>query len=133
MTLQAVEPSRVTIDKERRYSWCPAPDLPSWCSVPGCSSTFKLQKHHIVRRSATGGPLNFITIDNLVIQNVCMLCREHHGMVTGSVGGHRLWIIYESGEGWQVYKHGSFPPGGTTSKGGTTWIWVGALRMGNRE
>lgn len=132
MTLQPVEPSRIILDK-RRYVWCTAPDLPNWCAMPGCSSTFKLQKHHIVRRSATGGPLDYVTIDGLVTQNVCNLCREHHQMVTGSVGGHKLWILFEDGC-WQVYKPGySDDQDCRISKGGSTWIKVGALRMGNHR
>lgn len=120
MTLQAVEPVRMTIDP-RRYTWCTTPDLPNWCSIPGCSSTFKLQKHHIVRRSATGGPLDYITIDGLVVQNVCMLCREHHQQITGGVGGHKLWIAWDSGK-WRIYQPGD-----------GAWVWTGDLRMGNRE
>src|SRR5687768_11810615 len=102
MTLQAVEPTRVTIDS-RNYDWCIEPSLPGRCAIPFCLSQFKLQKHHIVRRSATGGPRDFVTIDGLVVQNVCMLCREHHGMITGELGGHKLWIIYEQ-HAWQIYR-----------------------------
>lgn len=132
LTLQSIEPNRMTLDP-RRYSWCTAPELPDWCAIPGCSSTFRLQKHHIVRRSATGGPLNYVTIDGLVVQNVCMLCREHHTMLTGSIGGHKLWITWEIGK-WQVYSPGLASPGRSISrKDGASWIWVGALRMGNHE
>lgn len=131
MTLQAVEPVRVTIDPQR-YSWCPPLVLPEQCSIPGCTSSFRLEKHHIVRRSATGGPTDYITIDGLVVTNVCMLCREHHAMVTGEIGGHKLWII-RGARDWIVVKPG--PPGeyGPVSKDGTTWVWVGPLRAGNLE
>ena len=130
MTLQSVEMTRITIDP-RRYVWCTEPELTPYCAIPGCTSTFRLQKHHIVRRSATGGPLDYVTIDGLVIQNVCMLCREHHTMLTGSVGGHKLWIVYESGEGWQVYRPGNEHVYQIKSKGNLPWVRVGALRTSN--
>ena len=130
MTMQAIEPSRMTIDP-RRYVWCTTPEFTSWCAIPGCHSTFKLQKHHIVRRSATGGPLDYITVDGIVVQNVCMLCREHHTELTGSLGGHKLWIVYE--QGWQVYVPGySIHEDHRVAKDGSTWLRVGKLRMGNR-
>lgn len=132
MTLQAVEPTRVTIDPQR-YVWCTAPELTRWCAMPGCTNTFRLQKHHIVRRTATGGPLDYVTIDGLVVQNVCMLCREHHEKITGSIGGHRLWIVYEDDEGWQVFEPGYNGRHSRFTKGNTPWMKVGPLRQGNHE
>lgn len=99
--------------------------------MPGCTSTFKLQKHHILRRSATGGPTDYITIDGLVVANVCKLCREHHTMVTGGVGGHRLWIRRDW-DGWQVYGPSYVNSEGPRTKDGTVWQWVGPLR-GNHQ
>lgn len=127
MTLLPVEPVRVTLDP-RKYSWCPSPELTPWCAVPNCSSAFRLQKHHIYRRSAAGRPSDYITIDNLVVPNVCHLCRKHHSMVTGEIGGHKLWIIYD--EGWQVYRP-TRGLGRIISKDGTAWVRVGPLRSGN--
>lgn len=53
-------------------------------------------------------------------------------MITGGIGGHKLWIIYSS-KGWQVYKPGIAGITGPTSKDGTAWVWVGALRSGNHQ
>lgn len=132
MTLQAVEPTRITIDP-RRYEWCTAPELTDVCAIPGCDSKFRLEKHHIVRRSATGGPLDYITIDGLVIQNVCMLCREHHDNITGSIGGHKLWIAYGIG-GWQVYRPAySGDTGLLVDKNMKVWARIGPLRIDNAK
>lgn len=96
MTLAPVEPIRMTIDP-RRYVWCLAVDLKPICYAPNCQETWNLQKHHIVRRSATGGPLDYITIDQLVVQNVCMLCQFHHRQLTGLIGGHKAAIKWNNG------------------------------------
>lgn len=130
MTMQAVEPRRITIDK-RRYVWCIEPELSGTCAIPGCIDTFKLQKHHIVRRSATGGPLDHITIDDLVVQNVCMMCRKHHTQLTGSLGGHKLWVLFEEGA-WHVYYPGhKSEVDHRIAKDGSAWVSGGKLRMGN--
>jgi hypothetical protein len=121
----------MTIDP-RRYVWCTVPELPDWCAIPGCTNSFKLQKHHIVRRSATGGPLDYITIDGLVVQNICNLCREHHAEITGSLGGHKLWIVWERGR-WQVYRPGyDLYADVRRSKNGESWIRSGPLRIGKQ-
>lgn len=91
MTLLAVDPSRFTIDP-RRYTWSPAPDRSSVCQAPGCTERWQLQEHHIVPRSRTGGPLSWITVDGLVVENVCMLCQDHHDQITGLIGGHKAAI-----------------------------------------
>lgn len=131
MTLQSVEPTRMTIDS-RRYVWCTEPELSLVCDIPWCRSGFRLQKHHIVRRSATGGPLDYITIDGLVVQNVCMLCREHHDQITGSLNGHKLWIVWA--DGWQVYEQGyPYNSHWLVGKNGNTYIRVGQLQMSNHN
>lgn len=99
MTLLPVEPARLTIDP-RRYSWCAKPELQMFCSVPGCGVGFGLHTHHIVPRSQTGGPLDYVTIDGLVRVNVCKLCPQHHADLTSPVGGHRAMIRWVDGEGW---------------------------------
>ena len=108
----------MTIDS-RRYVWCIPPELSETCDAPGCTSTFRLQKHHIVRRSATGGPLDYITIDGLVVQNVCMLCREHHAQVTGLIGGHKAFIKWWDDSRWVWLK-----------KENSEWIFGGLLGGG---
>lgn len=138
MTLLPAEPARVTIDP-RRYSWCPPLVLDSVCYAPGCTEVWQIQRHHIVRRSNTGGPLDYITIGGLVVPNVCMLCRDHHDMVTGLVGGHRAWIRYETGEGWLWYRPtrsgvaawgGGARSGRILDKLGQEWVAVGPLGPG---
>lgn len=99
MTLMPVEPARLTIDP-RRYSWCPKLVLPGYCEVPGCGSTFRLDPHHIVPRSRTGGPLDYVTVDGVVIRNVCHLCRVHHDQLTSPLGGHQASIRFVESLGW---------------------------------
>lgn len=136
MTLPPVETSRMTIDP-RRYVWCVAPEYTGYCAIPGCNSKFRLEKHHIVRRSATGGPLDYITIDGLVVQNTTMLCREHHNMITGSIGGHKLWIVWQPPgmpACWHVFTPGYYEDKNyLIAKDGSTWVWLGMLRTANRQ
>ncbi|MGA2209920.1 MAG: HNH endonuclease signature motif containing protein, partial [Acidimicrobiales bacterium] len=70
------------------------------CVVPGCGRTFGLEYDHIVE-FAKGGPT---TLDNL-----CRLCRPHHGLKThkgyriSGGPGHWEWVgprrAREQGEG----------------------------------
>lgn len=127
MTLLAVEPVRLSLDP-RRYVWCVTVELKPVCYAPGCAIHFGLHKHHIVRRSQTGGPLDYVTIDGLVTQNVVNLCRVHHEAVTGAVGGHSGWIRHLAGLGWVWYSPApSGVPGAVTSKEGS-WVPVGFLK-----
>lgn len=99
MTLTLVEPARITLDP-RRYDWCPTVELPDLCCVPDCRSLWGLQRHHIIRRSATGGPLDYVTIDGVVVTNVARICSSHHDDLTSPVGGHRAAMAYSTGVGW---------------------------------
>lgn len=101
MTLLPVEPARVKVADD--YSWCSGPELPRWCQVPTCGSSLGLETHHIYPRSRTGGPRDFITVDGLVRQNVCMLCKIHHDQATGLVGGHRAAIRLAEWEGRECW------------------------------
>lgn len=98
MTLLPVEPTRITIDES--YEWCTEIVLPPWCQVPWCGSGWHTQKHHIVRRSHTGGPLDYITVDGVAVQNVFRLCQNCHSHLTSPVGGHRAMIRWFDSHGW---------------------------------
>lgn len=117
MTLRPVEPARVTIDP-RRYTWCPALERPSRCAVPGCPVTYRLEGHHVIPRSQTGGPLDYVTVDGVVLPNVVTLCREHHADVTGGLGGHRAAIRHEPDGPWVWF-----------TRDGEGWARVGPLRL----
>jgi hypothetical protein len=69
-------------------------ELAEVCAVPGCWQRPEQGSHHIVRRSDTAGPKNWVGIDGLVVPNRCRLCPEHHRMVTGGPGGHRARILW---------------------------------------
>lgn len=56
-------------------------------------------------RFKTGGPVRFVSIDGLVVDNLVGLCFDHHLAVTSDVGGHKAWVRWEDdaadwGGGW---------------------------------
>ena len=73
-----------------------------------------------MRRSDTAGPKDNIAIDGLVVPNLCLLCREHHLWVTGTLGGHKakiVWLDEPIGHWhWQ-------------EKAGGGWLGVGPLQI----
>lgn len=105
MTLMSVEDYRLgwpTYKNEGAY------ELTWECAVPGCGE-MGTEGHHIVPRSRTNGPRDFVTIDGLVVANKCRLCKRHHDHVTGEVGGHKgliRWTLFPSIEerfwGWYI-------------------------------
>ena len=66
------------------------------CAWAGCSSTFGLGAHHIVRR-ANGGL-------RLLILNGVELCTEHHGVVEAAKGTERYDRMMEILIGKDVYQ-----------------------------
>lgn len=105
------------------------------CAMPKCGEWHGLQHHHVVRRSELGGAYRWVVVNGVVLLNERMLCRHHHDMVTGMVGGHRAWIRYLEGEGWAWYArapHGlspvASPPAVVLDKLGGAWLLVGPLR-----
>lgn len=70
-----------------------------------CPSMLGLQWHHIVRRSATGGPVDWIAVDGLVLWNKLRVCIHCHERINNH--GIRLW--YEDGEGWSVWVSIAYP------------------------
>lgn len=129
MTITPIEPIRMTIDP-RRYVWCAPVELHGRCYAPGCAETWGLQKHHIVRRSATGGPLDYITIDQLIVPNVCMLCQQHHDNLTGLLGGHMAAIKWEAGA-WMWCVPTDDPVPDYVSKLGEGWKIVAPIGAGS--
>jgi hypothetical protein len=91
------------------------------CVVPGCGRTFGLEYDHIVE-FAKGGPT---TLDNL-----CRLCRPHHGLKThkgyriSGGPGHWEWVgpgrAREQGEGAGAARQNDrpapLPPTETTTR-----------------
>lgn len=110
----------------------PAPEPELVCAHPACREHYLLEAHHVVRRSATGGPARWVALNGVVLLNVRMLCRKHHDQVTGQVGGHKGWIRYLEGAGWAWYTPA--PPGAAVSPGavvdkvGGLWKLVGPLK-----
>lgn len=52
------------------------------CCAPGCSRIAD-HAHHIVRRSALGGPFDWVMMpDGVITQNLCGLCYKCHSLVT---------------------------------------------------
>ena len=63
--------------------------------MPRCNERWA-HRHHIVRRSATGGPKRYVSVDGLVLPNLMGICMRHHDQVTGMVGGHWAKICFPS-------------------------------------
>lgn len=97
MTLLPVEPIRITVPDQD--AWIKEP-LPETCQVPGCGERGEKGGHHVVRRSHTGRPVDFVAVDGVVLDNRVRLCFEHHCMVTD----HRAWIRYKTGAGWEWWQ-----------------------------
>lgn len=104
------------------------------CAHPACGEWRGLERHHVVRRSETGGPERWVIIRGVILLNERRFCRHHHTMLTGEIGGHRGWIRYLEGEGWVWYAPAPLGPGwldlgvGVTDKLGAVWVPVGALK-----
>jgi hypothetical protein len=99
-TALTLAPSRLLgtrLDLLRDDSWCVTYGLSEICSVPGCWQRPEPGSHHIEPRSRTGGPVDYVVIDNLVVYNRCRLCPMHHLWVTGDLGGHKARIVWEDG------------------------------------
>ena len=95
MTLAAVEPVRITIPPQE--GWI-EPESIYRCEIPACVRAGS-QWHHIVRRSQTGGPKDWISIDGLVIWNKAWICLWCHD----DINNHNVWIRYVDGV-WAVFK-----------------------------
>lgn len=95
MTLLPVEDTRITVPAQ---DW-PEPEPVVRCQGPVCQRQ-GTQWHHVVRRSATGGPVDWVCIDGLVLWNkvrVCLWCHQR-------INDHLYWIRYEDGVGWVWWK-----------------------------
>lgn len=111
MTLPVADPVRIAIPGD---DW-PAPFvLPERCMHPTCGGR-GTQRHHCVRRSATGGPVDFVTIDSIVVANVVRLCDFHHDQLTGLVGGHRAALRIPTFEAVEAGIHRRW------------WVWYSAM------
>lgn len=89
MTLLPVEPVRTGIPE---IPPCFVLRVSATCAAPGCGAEAR-QGHHVVRRSATGGPLDVVLIDGAPVVNRIGLCDDCHDMLTGLVGGHRAALV----------------------------------------
>jgi len=110
----------------------PEPVRETVCAFPKCANRGGLEPHHVVRRSETGGPVDWVAINGVVLYNKRYLCHVHHAMVTGGVGGHRGWIRYLEGDGWVWYAPapaGAGAPGAVVDKVGALWVPVGPLKV----
>lgn len=95
MTLLPVEPIRVTIPPQD--GWV-EPEQSYNCCNPECNRN-GMEGHHVVRRSETGGPKDWIAVDGLVLFNKLRVCNVCHCDLTE----HRTWIRYFTGAGWLWY------------------------------
>lgn len=92
MTLRPAEDVRLSIPPQD--CWIEY-DIPPVCQVPGCQEPWA-HRHHIVRRTKTGGPQRWVAVDGVVLPNVMGICFRHHEQVTGMVGGHWARIGFPS-------------------------------------
>ncbi len=107
----------------------PEPEAEVVCAHPACANRGALEPHHVVRRTATGGPVRWVIVNGVVLLNVRMFCHVHHSMLTGEIGGHRAWIRYLSGQGWVWYAPTPLAPAGAVlDKLGAAWVPVGPLK-----
>jgi hypothetical protein len=63
------------------------------CSTPFCTSLAD-HAHHLFRRTALGGPFDWVEIDSTTWQNKTAICWRHHQDLTGDVGGHKAAIRF---------------------------------------
>jgi hypothetical protein len=63
------------------------------CSNPACRR-FADHAHHIFRRSALGGPFDWVQIADYITGNLTGLCARCHDEVTGGIGGHTAAIRF---------------------------------------
>jgi len=93
VTLLPVEQVRISVPPQDRW---PTPEIARLCQVPGCLLYPEPGAHHVVRRTFTGGPVDWVTIDGLVLYNLVRLCHRHHSALTE----HHAGIRHEEGTGW---------------------------------
>jgi hypothetical protein len=69
------------------------------CVAPGCISLSQ-EGHHMWSRGALRGePTEWVRLPSgRVVSNVVGVCRRHHGMLTGGIGGHMAAIQLEPDE-----------------------------------
>lgn len=89
------------------------------CSAPDCGHMAQ-HRHHIWSRSyLRGQPVEWVSVNGIVLQNTCGLCVAHHDDVTGRVGGHKAHIRWNEKlqllEWWEIW-------------GGDEWKCVGPLK-----
>jgi hypothetical protein len=87
----------VEISVPGRQDW-PEPEPYEGCCNPTCRKRGE-QTHHVVRRSATAGPVRWVVVDGVVLLNevrVCLWCHD-------DLNNHRAWIRYFTERGWLWY------------------------------
>lgn len=83
------------------------------CVVPGCPRSAG-QRHHIVNRSITNGPVDFVLIKKLnspgywLVKIVADVCRDHHDSVESKVGGVNCRIRFLEESGWGYYRRANW-------------------------
>jgi hypothetical protein len=85
----------------------PSPPREARCAAPSCGRTAR-HRHHIVSRTKTNGPLDWIVIHNTetkktwLVRNVVDLCPECHDKLESQPGGAkaRLRFLDDNGFAW---------------------------------
>lgn len=101
-------------------------DVNEMCAAPGCTQR-AVHGHHLWPRSfLRSQPQDWVqTSSGIVIGNKVGLCVDHHGDVTGDIGGHRAFISFTAGcFWWCVPFEGDVPPGAAAP----VWVTVGPLQ-----
>lgn len=119
MTLPAVDSWNVRGVEGPPYKvgpYCSNPNCPNFADYPDPihPPTYRVDAHHLVRRSALGKAFDWIAIDGFVIGNKTALCHSCHDDVTGVLGGHKAAIRWIQGEFWWCLV--SFPDDPATPK-----------------
>ncbi len=71
---------------------------PLTCANPRCNRPAD-HAHHVERRTATGGPADWIEIPGkFLIANKVGICAVDHQRITGDVGGHKAMIAWDPDE-----------------------------------
>jgi hypothetical protein len=84
----------------------PPGELAKICSAVGCLKLTK-DRHHLWPKSfLRGQPYEWVmTPWGQIVQNTTGLCVQHHGMVTGEIGGHKACVLVEGKTFMWAEKH----------------------------
>lgn len=121
MTLLPAEPARISVPPQDFVF----EGVPSICQVPGCFRRAQGSGgHHIVRRSFTSGPRDFVSIDGLVLPNRVSICDTHHDLINDN----KAWVRYFDGGWWWFLPKDNGSPVMASTKAGTVFYCYGKLK-----